>query len=104
MGSGRHIRDFIDVDILASHLLQLVTHADAYGICNIGSGVPRFVSEFVEDLPPDSFPYRPWDIGDNPKTALHEWIKFYPEFLIDKDIDNKLLISTSSDWYLKRVS
>ena len=49
MGSGRHIRDFIDVDILASHLLQLVTHADAYGICNTGSGVPRSVSEFVED-------------------------------------------------------
>ena len=48
MGSGRQIRDFIDVDVVASHLLKLITHENAYGIYNIGSGVARSVSEFVE--------------------------------------------------------
>jgi cephalosporin hydroxylase len=57
----------------------------------------------VEDLPAGSFPDRPWDIGNNPKTAVHEWLKSYPEFEIDKDIDNNLLISVAPDGYLKRI-
>ena len=57
----------------------------------------------VEDLPAGSFPDRPWDVGNNPKTAVHEWLKSHPEFEIDKDIDNKLLISVAPDGYLKRV-
>ena len=58
----------------------------------------------IEDLPAGSFPNRPWDKGNNPKTAVHEWLKIHPEFEIDKDIDNKLLISVAPDGYLKRVS
>jgi len=57
----------------------------------------------VEDLPAGSFPDRAWDVGNNPKTAVHEWLKIHPEFEIDKDIDNKLLISVAPDGYLKRV-
>ena len=58
----------------------------------------------IEDLPAGSFPDRPWDVGNNPKTAVHEWLKTHPEFEIDKDIDNKLLISVAPDGYLKRVN
>ena len=58
----------------------------------------------VEDLPNGSFPDRPWDVGNNPKTAVHEWLKTHPEFVIDKDIDNKLLISVAPDGYLRRVA
>jgi len=58
----------------------------------------------VEDLPVGFFPDRPWDVGNNPKTAVHEWLKTHPEFEIDKDIDNKLLISVAPNGYLKRVS
>ena len=56
-----------------------------------------------EDMPPGSFPDRPWDKGNNPKTAVYEWIKDHPEFIIDNDIDNKLLISVTSNGYLHRV-
>ena len=58
----------------------------------------------VEDLPAGSFPDRPWDVGNNPKTAVHESLKTHPEFEIDKDIDNKLLISVAPDGYLKRLA
>jgi len=58
----------------------------------------------VEDLPPGSFPDRPWDVGNNPKTAVHEWLKSHAEFEIDKEIDNKLLISVAPDGYLRRLS
>jgi len=57
----------------------------------------------VEELPAGSSPDRPWDKGNNPKTAVHEWLKSHPEFVIDKDIDNKLMISVAPDGYLRRV-
>lgn len=57
----------------------------------------------VEDLPNDYMPGRPWRQGNNPKTAVWEFIKSHPEFEIDKRIDNKLLISVGPDGYLKRI-
>jgi cephalosporin hydroxylase len=57
----------------------------------------------VEEMPDDYLPGRPWKQGDNPKTAVMEFLKSHPEFQIDKDIDNKLLISVGPDGYLKRV-
>lgn len=57
----------------------------------------------IEDLPAEMFPNRPWGPGDNPKTAVHEYLKTHPEFEIDKQIDHKLLISVAPDGYLKRL-
>jgi len=58
----------------------------------------------VEDLPEDMYPDRSWGPGNNPKTAIWEYLKTHPEFEIDKTIDNKLLITVSPDGYLKRTS
>ena len=57
----------------------------------------------IEDLPDETFPDRPWGKGNNPKTAVWEFLKGHPEFEIDKHIDHKLLISCAPDGYLKRV-
>lgn len=57
----------------------------------------------IEDFPPGMFPDRPWGPGDNPKTAVWEYLKTHPELEIDKSIDYKLLISVAPDGYLKRV-
>jgi cephalosporin hydroxylase len=57
----------------------------------------------VEDMPADSFPDRPWGKGDNPKTAAWEYLETHSEFMIDKDIQNKLLITVAPDGFLKRV-
>jgi cephalosporin hydroxylase len=57
----------------------------------------------VEDLPSDMFPDRPWGPGNNPKTAVWEFLKTHPEFEIDKSIEDKLLITVAPDGYLKRV-
>jgi cephalosporin hydroxylase len=56
----------------------------------------------VEDLPAGSFPDRPWDKGNNPKTAVWEFLKTHPEFETDKLIENKLLITAAPDGYLRR--
>ena len=57
----------------------------------------------VEDLPDEMFNDRPWGVGDNPKTAVWEYLKSHPEFEIDKSIQHKLLITVAPDGYLKRV-
>jgi cephalosporin hydroxylase len=57
----------------------------------------------VEDQPKELYPNRPWGPGDNPKTAVWEYLKTHPEFEIDKEMDNKLLISVVPDGFLKRV-
>jgi len=57
----------------------------------------------IEDMPAEMFPDRPWGPGDNPKTAVWEYLKTHSEFEIDKQMDHKLLISVAPDGYLKRV-
>jgi cephalosporin hydroxylase len=57
----------------------------------------------IEDLPAGSFPDRPWDKGNNPKTAVWEYLKTHPEFEIDHEIDDKLLISVAPCGFLKRI-
>ena len=80
-------------------LAELNAYAD---LVSVGSYCIVFDTA-IEDLPAGSFPDRPWDVGNNPKTAVHEWLKTHPEFAIDKEIDDKLLISVAPDGYLKRV-
>lgn len=57
----------------------------------------------IEDMPSDSFPDRPWGRGNNPKTAVWEYLRTHPEFEIDSGIQQKLLITVAPDGYLKRV-
>ncbi len=58
----------------------------------------------VEDLPASTYPDRPWGPGNNPKTAVREYLKTHPEFVIDKSIQNQLQVTVAPDGWLKRVS
>ena len=83
---------------------HVLAELDAYAdLVSVGSYCIVY-DTVIEDMPAGSFPDRPWDIGDNPKTAVHQWISGHPEFEIDKDIDHKLLISVAPDGFLKRIS
>ncbi len=57
----------------------------------------------VEDMPENSFPNRPWDKQNNPKTAVKEFLKKNDRFKIDKNYEKKLLITSSPDGFLKCV-
>ena len=46
---------------------------------------------------------RDWGVGNNPKTALHEYLTINNDFEIDRSIDSKLLITVAPDGFLKRV-
>jgi cephalosporin hydroxylase len=57
----------------------------------------------IEDYAIESYNERPWGKGNNPKTAVWEFLKTHQEFEIDKNIENKLVITVAPDGYLKRV-
>jgi cephalosporin hydroxylase len=57
----------------------------------------------IEDLPPNIFSEKPWGPGNSPKTAVYEYLKDHSEFEIDKNIQNKLLITVAPEGYLKRI-
>ncbi len=58
----------------------------------------------IEDLAEDMFPNRPWGPGNNPKTAVWEYLKDHPEFENDVSIPHKLLITVAPDGFLKRIA
>ena len=58
---------------------------------------------FIEDLPDDLFQDRPWGKGNNPKTAVHQFMKTTDRFEIDEVIPNKLVLTAAPDGYLKCV-
>ncbi len=56
----------------------------------------------VDDMPDDFFVNRPWGPGNNPKTAVHEYIKSNPGFTIDQQLESKLVITVAPSGYLKK--
>ena len=57
----------------------------------------------IEEMPEDFFHDRPWSKGNNPKTAVWEFLKTNDQFVVDKEIENKLLITITPEGYLKRL-
>ena len=57
----------------------------------------------IEDLPVGTTSDRPWGKGNNPKTAVWEFLKENNNFEIDKIIESKLILTGSPDGHLKRI-
>jgi cephalosporin hydroxylase len=57
----------------------------------------------IEDLPADFFPNRPWGPGNNPRTAVAEFLAENHRFEIDRDLEAKLVITAAPGGYLKCV-
>jgi cephalosporin hydroxylase len=69
----------------------------------------------IEDLPADGFTDRPWGRGDNPKTAVREFLRTLREkdrrapdgtvlnFETDKAMENQLLLTVAPDGFLQRI-
>lgn len=70
----------------------------------------------VEDMPEDMFPDRPWAPGDNPKTAVRQYLSELEaegwrdvdgnalRFERDRLVEDKLLITVAPEGYLRRLS
>ena len=95
-------RVLVCLDAMHTHD-HVLAELEAYApLVSVGSYCVVF-DTVVEDMPADFFPDRPWGKGNNPKTAVWEYLKNHPEFEIDKSIEHKLLITVAPDGYLKRI-
>jgi cephalosporin hydroxylase len=100
-GSYKKVLVCLDSNHTHEHVLA---ELEAYApLASVGSYCVVF-DTIVEDMPKEKYPNRPWGPGNNPKTAVWEYLKTHQEFQIDKSIDNRLLISVAPDGYLKRMS
>lgn len=109
---GRRVLVCLDSNHTHDHVLA---ELEAYApLVSRGSYCVVFDS-VVEDLPPQAYPDRPWSVGNNPKTALHEYLRRIGsegrrdrdgaelQFEIDREIEGKLLLTVAPDGYLRRV-
>ena len=83
---------------------HVIAELEAYApLTTVGSYCIVF-DTIVEDMPKALFLDRPWGPGDNPKTAVWEYVRKHPEFAIDKSIEHKLLLTVAPDGFLQRVA
>jgi cephalosporin hydroxylase len=58
------------------------------------------VVQFMKD---DAFPDRPWSVGNNPYTAVQDFLKTNSRFQLDREIEDKLLITVAPGGWLKCI-
>ena len=91
---------FLDSNHTHEHVLA---ELNAYApLTSVGSYCVVFDTA-IEEVPAAMSADRPWGPGNNPQTAVREFLKTNDSFEIDRDISNKLLITVAPDGYLKRV-
>ncbi len=92
---------FLDSNHTHGHVLA---ELEAYApLTSIGSYCIVF-DTVIEDMPEEAAVDRPWGSGNNPKTAVREYLRTHPGFEVDERIDHKLLVSVAPEGYLKRVA
>jgi len=112
--ASRYTRILVCLDSMHTHD-HVLAELEAYApLTSVGSYCVVF-DTIIEDMPDDMFPDRPWGKGNNPKTAVHEYLRRLEKeggtaadnaslhFEIDKSIEHKLLITVAPDGYLKRM-
>jgi len=91
---------FLDSNHTHDHVLaELNAYANIVTVGSYCVVYDTIVEDTADECPSD----RTWGKGDNPKTAVWEYLKCHSEFEIDKNIENKILITVAPDGYLKRV-
>lgn len=83
---------------------HVLAELEAYApLTSVGSYCVVF-DTLIEDMDDESYPDRPWGKGNNPKTAVWQYLESHPEFEIDKAIPDKLQITVAHDGFLRRKS
>jgi cephalosporin hydroxylase len=55
----------------------------------------------IEDMGADAFADRPWGVGNNPMTAVREFLQTNDRFEVDTAMHDKLLITVAPCGYLR---
>lgn len=83
---------------------HVMAELDAYAsLTSVGSYCVVF-DTVVEDMPEEMFPDRPWGPGNNPATAVRQFLGEHKEFEVDEIIEQKLVLTVAPGGYLKRIA
>jgi cephalosporin hydroxylase len=111
--AARHERILVCLDSSHTHehvLAELETYAP---LVSKGSYCVVF-DTIIEDLPPTTFPDRPWSVGNNSKTAVREYLELLSKqgrqgldgeplhLEVDTMTENKLMLTAAPGGYLRR--
>lgn len=89
----------LDSNHTHQHVLE---ELEAYApMVSVGSYCVVF-DTVVEEVAAELSAGRPWGPGNNPKTAVREYLSAHPELEIDTGIDAKTIITVARGGYLKR--
>lgn len=100
VGSARRVLVCLDSNHIHDHVLS---ELQAYAPLVTPNSYCIVFDTVIEHFEKEMFPDRPWGPGNNPKSAVHEWLKGRKDFVVDEAIDNKLLISVAPGGFLRRV-
>ena len=83
---------------------HVLAELEAYAPLVCIAGYCVVMDTIIENMPESFYAGdRPWGVGNNPKTAVHQFLRTHPEFEVDAKIDHKLLISVAPSGYLRRT-
>jgi cephalosporin hydroxylase len=99
LAEGRRTLVMLDSNHTADHVsAELAMYSP---LVSPGSYVIVF-DTVIERMPAGSFPDRPWERGDNPATAVRDFLASTSDFDVDSEFDSKLLVTVAPGGYLKR--
>ena len=100
-GTAQRVLVVLDSNHTHDHVLQ---ELQAYApLVKKGSYVVVY-DTLIEDMPDDLIVDRPWGKGNNPKTAVREYLLTDDRFVADEDLESKLLITVAPGGYLKCIA
>lgn len=100
VGKYHNVTVFLDSNHTHEHVLA---ELNAYAHLVPKGGYCCVFDTIIDDMPDHMFDDRSWGAGDNPKTAVHEFLKSNNLFEIDKAFEAKIQTTVAPDGFLKRV-
>lgn len=110
----RHERIMVILDSNHTHA-HVLAELQAYAPLTSRGSYCVVFDTAVEDMPDSQYPDRPWGKGDNPKTAVREYLRSLKAseligidgaplaFEVDSTLEGKLAITVAPEGYLRRV-
>lgn len=99
-GNGSPVLVVLDSDHTHGHVLQELR---LYAPLVTKGSYLIVLDTVIEEMTEGFSAARPWGRGDNPATAVREFLRTTDRFVVDRAIDHKLLITVGPGGYLKCV-
>jgi len=102
LARGRRAIVVLDSNHTHEHVLAELR---AYAPLVCPGGYCVVMDTLIEDMPARFFEggTRAWGVGDNPKTAVREYLREDSRFEVDEDLEAKLLMTVAPGGWLRRV-